>query len=129
MPQALSLQRVLMSYLCSHLEENREYVKQRDDLIEAAALTVCTAFAPLAKSRHSHETRYENLVEIMRNASRVEILLFRQPANYEFKWKSLISGEGLETSDVEVLPAFVRTTDDFANKLNIPRLVVNSRVE
>lgn len=66
----------------------------------------------------------------MRSAAEVGIVVFSQPATYEYQWKDDDAGSGngraSRGNNVVVLPAFVKVTDDIGNKLERPYVVVRA---
>lgn len=125
--QAFSQYRVLAAYLRPDPATDNGYLQQRDSAIYATAKTSCNAFRPWASHGQSDEARFNNLVEIMRGAADVGIVIFAQPASYSYRWRTAENGKssnGRVGRTIVVLPAFVKITDDAGNRLSKPQNVV-----
>jgi hypothetical protein len=87
--------------------------------IRKATALADSVLRPYAKAGEDHQSRLQNLEEIMRRAARFAYVLFAQPSFYTFEWQAM--GKGLV-----VFPALVQVTDENGTMLRQPRVFVEA---
>jgi len=102
--QALAHHSQLTLFLLTPLSTTLpHFAKHRDASIASAVNTFCTAFAPWAAESSTTDTRNENLIQILLEASDLGLMLCGQPSIFEWRWKT--SGD---TQKITIAPALVR---------------------
>lgn len=123
---------MLTAYLRSDINEDTSYAAARDTTIQTSAATFSAAFATWAKPRQTERDRVQNLVEIMRNAAQVGILIFSQASDFEYIWSAASDGRSHSRTQsrsrdnraVVVTPGFVKVTDEKARPLASGQVIV-----
>lgn len=125
--EAISRWQVLTAYLRPTPEHDVSYQQHRNQAIAEAAQQVCQAFGPWARSNDN--ARYHSLVNIMTRASEFGVMLFAQPASFEWQW-SETSGTRSEIagSQIAALPGLYKTTDQDCHPLAAPLHLLEPRM-
>jgi hypothetical protein len=89
----------------------------RNTNIRKATAVADTILRPYTKAGQDHQSRMQNLEEIMRRAARFAFVLFSQPSFFRFESQ----GKGLV-----VFPALVQVTDENGSALRQPRVFVEA---
>lgn len=107
MSEALVRHAQLTGYLLSPIAMTLpSFPAERDTTIASAVTVICTAFAPWALSSSSMDTRKDNLMRILRDASEAGFMLCTQPFPLIWRWPEL----SRDSRQIAISPAFVRVT-------------------
>lgn len=115
--QPLSFHRVLTAYLSPDPSSDACYMEQRDARIERVAMDFCTLFEHWTISTSNAEVMFQNLVEIMRGAADVGILVSSQPASFVYQWDTCEHVSDDDRHNIMILPDFVKVSDNQGNSL------------
>ncbi|KIW89228.1 uncharacterized protein Z519_10081 [Cladophialophora bantiana CBS 173.52] len=126
--QAFAHWRVMSAYLRREPERDEAYREERDRRITTAATKLCIAFEPWARS--ADNARFQSIVGIMQRASDLGIMLFSQPASFQWQWETGNRGGATQNGpgQVAVLPGLYKMTDEEVHRLASPIHLIEPRL-
>ncbi|EXJ73470.1 uncharacterized protein A1O5_03231 [Cladophialophora psammophila CBS 110553] len=126
--QAFAHWRVISAYIRREPERDEAYRVERDRRITAAATKLCIAFEPWARS--AENARFQSIVGIMQRASDLGIMLFSQPASFQWQWEAGNRGGATKNrpGQVAVLPGLYKMTDEEVHQLASPIHLIEPRL-
>ncbi|KAG8527806.1 uncharacterized protein KY384_007960 [Bacidia gigantensis] len=121
--QAISQWRVLTAYLRPDSASDQAYIVQRDRQIDNICQNFLFAFAQWSSPRHGDDERVGSLVAILKDAANLGIFLQSQPVDLQFQFPTQAE---VGTGKICIAPALVKTTDEKAQVLSKPQVLVNA---
>lgn len=112
-----------MAHSQSDIDEDENYLMQRDRAAQTIVQQIERAFLPWA--RGTTQDRAKNLKGILTHLSEVGNKLFSQPANFEWRWNERRTPS---QGQLVMLPGLDKTTDTQAVPLATPICIVEPRL-
>jgi hypothetical protein len=122
--QAFSQFRSLCIYLHPNVQQDAGYIKDLDHTIAFAVELCSDVFAPWEARDQPPESRIQHLRSLFLKAANVGMLLFSQPSCFAFQWTP--PRKAVCDSELQVWPRLLRTTNQYAEPLAKPQVIVES---